>query len=55
MLYPLAHLGLARAARLANDEGTVRKAYEDLFALWSEADPDLKPLKEARLEYSRLR
>ena len=25
------------------------------LALWKDADPDLPPLKDARLEYSRLR
>jgi tetratricopeptide (TPR) repeat protein len=55
MLYPLAHLGLARAATLANDTAKARKAYEDMLTLWNEADTDLQPLKEARLELSRLR
>lgn len=55
ILYPLAHLGLARAAALANDTAKARKAYEEVLALWNEADSDLRPLKEARLEYSRLR
>jgi len=55
MLYPLAHLGLARAATLANDTPKARKAYEDILTLWNEADTDLQPLKEARLELSRLR
>jgi hypothetical protein len=54
MLYPLAHLGLARAATLANDTEQARKAYEALFALWNEADSNLQPLKDARLEHSRL-
>jgi hypothetical protein len=33
---------------------TPRKAYEEFFGLWDGADPDLKPLKDARLEYARL-
>jgi Flp pilus assembly protein TadD len=53
ILYPLAHLGLARATMNA-DIDTARKAYERLFALWGGADPDLQPLKDARLEYSRI-
>ena len=55
MLYPLAHLGLARAAVLANNPEKARAAYDAFLALWKDADPDLRPLKDARLEYSRLR
>ena len=55
VLYPLAHLGLARAAALTNDQGKARKAYEELLVMWKEGDSNLQPLKEARLEYSRLR
>jgi hypothetical protein len=40
---------------LANNPGKARGAYEAFLALWKDADPDLRPLKEARLEYSRLR
>ena len=55
VLYPLAHLGLARAAVLANDTAKARRTYEDFLALWNDADSDLQPLKEARLEYSQLK
>jgi len=55
VLYVLAHLGLARAAVLMDDRETADKAYGDFFALWNEADPDLLPLREARLEHARLR
>src|SRR5438876_1204375 len=36
--YPLAHLGLARANVLAGDTAGSRKAYQDFFALWKDAD-----------------
>jgi len=55
VLYPLAYLGLARSAMLVNNPGKARSAYEAFLALWKDADPDLRPLKDARLEYSRLR
>ena len=48
MLYPLAHLGLARAAALANDLDTARTEYDRILTLWKEADSDLQPLKDAR-------
>ena len=55
MLYPLAHLGLARAAVLIHDTTKARSAYEAFLALWKDADSNLPALQEARLEYSRLR
>ena len=54
MLYPLASLGLARAATLGGDAAIARKAYDDFFTLWKDADPNLDALKEARLESARL-
>ena len=54
-LYPLAHLGLARAAVLQGDTAKARKAYQDLFALWKYADPDIPILIEAKKEYEMLK
>jgi hypothetical protein len=53
-LYPLAQLGFARAAAMADDHARSRTAYQDLFALWQNAYPDLPPLVQARQEYARL-
>jgi tetratricopeptide (TPR) repeat protein len=53
-LYPLAQLGLARAAALAGDTATSRRAYQDFLALWKDADTDIPVLKEARQEYGKL-
>ena len=50
-LWPLAHLGLARAAILQGDIAKGRKAYEDFFLLWKEGDVDLPVFIEARKEY----
>ena len=55
----LAHLGLARAYGLdaAKDPSfrdKARAAYQDFFALWKDADPDLTVLKEAKAEYAKL-
>ena len=54
-LWPLAHLGLARAAALEGDVVKSRKAYETFFQLWKEADVDLPVLIEAKKEYARLK
>ena len=52
--YPLAQLGLARALAAQHDTADARTAYQDLFAMWKDADPDLLPLKEAKTEYAKL-
>jgi tetratricopeptide (TPR) repeat protein len=51
---PLAHLGLARARARAGDVAGSRQAYEDLFAIWRNADPGFPLLADARAEYDRL-
>jgi tetratricopeptide (TPR) repeat protein len=53
-LYPLANLGLARALASGGDRAGARQAYQAFFSSWKDADPDLLPLKEARLEFARL-
>ncbi len=54
-LYPLAHLGLARAAALTGDTAKSRKAYEGFFTLWKDADPDIPILQQAKQEYDKLK
>jgi tetratricopeptide (TPR) repeat protein len=49
-LYPLAHLGLARAAALTGDAAKSRKAWDDFFAAWKEADTDLPILSAVKKE-----
>ena len=53
--HPLALLGMARALALEGNAGGSRKAYEDFFAQWSHADPDVSPVRQAKKEYARLR
>ena len=54
LYYPLAQLGLARALAAQHDSAGARTAYQDLFAMWKNADPDLPVLKEAKAEYAKL-
>jgi serine/threonine protein kinase/tetratricopeptide (TPR) repeat protein len=54
-LYPRAYLGLAQAAVLAGDNARARKAYEDFFALWKDADAELPMLIEAKRDYEKLK
>jgi eukaryotic-like serine/threonine-protein kinase len=51
----LAHLGLARAYGLSSDTAKANSAYQDFFALWKDADPDIPILKEAKAEYAKLK
>ena len=53
-VYPLAHLGTARAHNAAGDVDSSRKAYQDFFAIWKNADADLPVTVQARKEYSQL-
>jgi serine/threonine protein kinase/tetratricopeptide (TPR) repeat protein len=50
----LARLQLARAWTMAGESVKAKAAYQDLLALWKDADADLTPLKEAKAEYASL-
>jgi tetratricopeptide (TPR) repeat protein len=54
-LYPLAHLGLARAAAMTGDISKSRKEYQDFFAAWKDADQDLPVMIQAKKEYEELK
>ena len=54
-LYPLAHLNLGRAYALEGDTVKARTAYQDFFALWKDADPDIPVLQQAKSEYAKLK
>ena len=53
-LLPLSQLGLARAYALQGDLPHSRTAYQDFFAMWKDADPDVPLLHAAKTEYARL-
>ena len=52
--YPLSHLGLGRAYALEGNTVAAKSAYQDFFAAWKDADPDIPILKQARAEYAKL-
>jgi tetratricopeptide (TPR) repeat protein len=54
-LWPLAHLGLARAAMLQGDAAKAKQMYDEFFRLWKDADADLPVLMEAKKEYEKLK
>ena len=41
--------------RAAGDTVKARAAYQDFFALWKDADPDIPILIAAKSEYAKLR
>ncbi len=43
--YSVSYVGVARGAALAGDMPRSRKAYQDFFALWKDADADIPILK----------
>jgi eukaryotic-like serine/threonine-protein kinase len=51
----LAHIGLARSYALLGDSAKARTQYQEFFALWSGADPDIPILKRAKAEFEKLR
>ena len=50
----LVHLQIARAEAMIGDAAAARKEYQDVLALWKDADPDTPILKEAKAEYAKL-
>jgi serine/threonine protein kinase len=52
--YPLARLNLGRAYGMEGDRAKARTAYQDFFAMWKDADPDVPILVEAHSEYEKL-
>jgi tetratricopeptide (TPR) repeat protein len=49
---PAMYVGLARAYALAGNSAQARKAYEDFFTLWKDADPDIAYLQQVKKEYA---
>jgi eukaryotic-like serine/threonine-protein kinase len=52
--YSLSYLGLARGSALAGDTAKAKKAFQDFFELWKDADPDIPILQQAKAEYAKL-
>jgi serine/threonine protein kinase/tetratricopeptide (TPR) repeat protein len=54
ILMPFARLGLARTYASQGDTAKAKSTYQDVLALWRDADPDVPILKEAKAEYAKL-
>jgi tetratricopeptide (TPR) repeat protein len=53
--YSLSLLNLGRAYALHGDTSKARTSYQDFFAAWKDADPDVPILKTAKAEYEKLK
>jgi Flp pilus assembly protein TadD len=53
-LSSMAELGLGRAYALQGDMAHSRVSYQNFFALWKDADPDILLLREAKAEYAKV-
>jgi len=51
---PLSQLGLARVYAKQGESEKSRKAYDDFFATWKDADPGIPILRQAKAEYTKL-
>ncbi len=54
-LAALAQLQLGRAQAMSGETPAARKSYQDFFANWKNADPDIPVLLQAKAEYAKLR
>jgi hypothetical protein len=50
----LVHLQIGRAYAMTGDTAKAKAAYQDFFALWKDADPDVPILKQAKAECAKL-
>jgi tetratricopeptide (TPR) repeat protein len=51
---PLTQLGLARAYAGEGEREKSRKAYDEFFTTWKDADPSIPILRQAKVEYKKL-
>lgn len=50
----IAHLQIGRAYAMTGQTAKAKKAYQDFFALWKDANPEVPLLKRAKAEYVQL-
>jgi serine/threonine protein kinase/tetratricopeptide (TPR) repeat protein len=50
----LARLQIGRVYLMSGDSEKAKAAYQDFFKLWTDADPDIPILKQAKAEYAKL-
>ena len=50
----MARLQLGRISALSGDMAKAKVAFEDVLAIWKDADSDLPVINQARAEYAKL-
>jgi hypothetical protein len=45
---------MARGLALVGDTEKAKKAFQEFFELWKDADPEVPILKQAKAEYAKL-
>jgi tetratricopeptide (TPR) repeat protein len=55
LFYAVSYVGMGRGYLIAGDAEKARKAFEDFFELWKDADRDIPILRQARAEYEKSR
>ena len=53
-LAPMARLQMARGYVMKGDKANAKTAYQNLLAMWKDADPDVPVLVQAKAEYAKL-
>jgi len=53
LYYSISYVGLARGSALEGNAANARRAFQDFFALWKDADRDIPILKQAQAEYAK--
>jgi hypothetical protein len=51
----LARCGLARAYAMTGDTAAARTKYKDFIKLWKDAAPNVPSLRQARIDFAKLR
>ena len=54
VMVALSQLGVARSQAISFQTEKAKAAYQDFFATWKDADPDVPVLKQAKAEYAKL-
>jgi len=54
-LIPLSYVGLGRARAFSGDTAGAKQAYEQFFAIWKDADPEIPILQQAKADYANLK
>jgi hypothetical protein len=55
LYHSLSYVGMARGFAYAGETAKARRAFQDFFELWKDAEPDIPILQQAKAGYAELR